>query len=223
MHNFCIVDLGGFYLDIVRDRLYTTPAGSHARRSAQTAMWHIAEAMVRWLAPILSFTAEEIWRQLPGAQGDSVFLAHWHALPEGAAHDIDWTAFLISLKRDVSRELEQLREARQIGAPLDARSRRVLVPAEFERFNALGAELRFLLITSEAACTRSRRRTRRRGAGHRDRTRGRVARGAGVEPRPSACAAGITAPMWAPIPRTRNSAAAASSNLAGPGEQRRFT
>ena len=76
-----MVDLGGFYLDILKDRLYTTPAASRARRSAQTAMWHIAESMVRWLAPILSFTAEEIWRHLPGARADSVFLTTWHELP----------------------------------------------------------------------------------------------------------------------------------------------
>ena len=149
IHNFCIVDLSAIYLDIVRDRLYTTPAGAHARRSAQTALYHIAHAMVRWLAPVLSFTAEEIWRQLPGAQGDSVFLTQWQTLPEGAAHDIDWPS-LLNLKRDVSRELEKLREAQQIGAPLDAEVDVYCVPAEFERFNALGAELRFLLITSEA-------------------------------------------------------------------------
>jgi isoleucyl-tRNA synthetase len=149
IHNFCIVDLSAIYLDIVRDRLYTTPAGSPARRSAQSALYHIAQAMVRWLAPVLSFTAEEIWRQLPGTPGESVFLAQWHALPEGAAHDVDWPTFF-QLKRDVSRELEKLREAQQIGAPLDAEVDVYCVPAEFERFNALGAELRFLLITSEA-------------------------------------------------------------------------
>ena len=149
VHNFCIVDLSAIYLDIVRDRLYTTPAGSHARRSAQSALYHIAHAMVRWLAPVLSFTAEEIWRQLPGVGGESVFLTQWHALPEGAAHDIDWQVFL-QLKRDVSRELEKLREAQQIGAPLDAEVDVYCVPAEFERFNTLGAELRFMLITSEA-------------------------------------------------------------------------
>ena len=64
LQNFCAVDLGAFYLDVIKDRLYTTPQGATARRSAQTAMWHIAEAMARWLAPILSFTAEEIW-ELP--------------------------------------------------------------------------------------------------------------------------------------------------------------
>ena len=149
VHNFCIVDLSAIYLDVVRDRLYTTPAGSHARRSAQTALYHIAHAMVRWLSPVLSFTAEEIWRHLPGVTEESVFLAQWHALPEGAAHDIDWSAFL-QLKRDVSRELEKLREAQQIGAPLDAEVDIHCAPAEFDRFNALGAELRFFLITSEA-------------------------------------------------------------------------
>jgi isoleucyl-tRNA synthetase len=149
VHNFCIVDLSAIYLDVVRDRLYTTPAGSFARRSAQSALYHIAQAMVRWLAPVLSFTAEEIWAQLPGARDESVFLAQWYNLPEGAAHDIDWAAF-IQLKRDVSRELEKLREAQQIGAPLDAEVDIYCVPAEFDRFSALGAELRFLLITSEA-------------------------------------------------------------------------
>ena len=78
-----------------------------------------------------------------------MFLAQWHALPEGAAHDIDWSAFL-QLKRDVSRELEKLREAQQIGAPLDAEVDLYCAPAEFDRFNALGEELRFFLITSAA-------------------------------------------------------------------------
>ncbi len=66
IHNFCVVELGGFYLDIIKDRLYTTGAASAPRRSAQTAMYHVAHAMVRWLAPILSFTAEEVWGFLPG-------------------------------------------------------------------------------------------------------------------------------------------------------------
>jgi isoleucyl-tRNA synthetase len=140
VHNFCIVDLSAIYLDIVRDRLYTTPAAGAARRSAQSALYHIAQAMVRWLAPIVSFTAEEIWRQLPGTDTGSVFLSQWYALPEGAAHDVDWAAFF----------LLKLREAQQIGAPLDAEVDVYCVPAEYDRFGALGAELRFLLITSEA-------------------------------------------------------------------------
>jgi isoleucyl-tRNA synthetase len=149
VHNFCIVDLSSFYLDVVRDRLYTTPADSLARRSAQTALHHIAESMVRWLAPILTFTAEEIWRQLPGQRGESVFLSTWHEMPESATHGIDWSA-LIDLRGDVLRELEKLREAGAIGAPLDAEADIYCVPAEYERFNALEDELRFFLITSAA-------------------------------------------------------------------------
>ncbi|MDX5297904.1 MAG: class I tRNA ligase family protein, partial [Gammaproteobacteria bacterium] len=78
VHGFCSLDLGSFYLDIIKDRQYTTKPDSLARRSCQTALWHIAEAMVRWMAPILSFTAEEIWQYLPGERGDSVFLEEWY-------------------------------------------------------------------------------------------------------------------------------------------------
>jgi isoleucyl-tRNA synthetase len=149
VHNFCVVDLGGFYLDILKDRLYTTPAASRARRSAQTAMFHIAEAMVRWLAPILSFTAEEIWRYLPGERSESVFLATWHPLPAVQPEAIDWSA-LIELRSTVQRELEKLRDAGTIGAPLDAEVDVYCLPGEFARYAVLGNELRFLLITSAA-------------------------------------------------------------------------
>jgi len=149
VHNFCVVDLGGFYLDILKDRLYTTPAASRARRSAQSAMWHIAESMVRWLAPILSFTAEELWRHLSGARAASVFLSTWHELPALPADAIDWSA-LIALRADVARELERLRIAGEIGAPLDAELDVWCDAAQYPRLSALGAELRFLMITSEA-------------------------------------------------------------------------
>jgi isoleucyl-tRNA synthetase len=149
VHNFCVVDLGGFYLDILKDRLYTTPAGGHARRSAQTAMWHIAESMVRWLAPILSFTAEELWRHLRGSRAESVFLTVWHSLPELPADAIDWTA-LIALRGDVARELERLRIAGEIGGPLDAELDVWCSAAQYPRLAALGPELRFMMITSEA-------------------------------------------------------------------------
>ena len=82
VHNFCATDLGGFYLDVIKDRQYTTQADSVARRSTQTAMYLIAEALVRWLAPILSFTAEEIWKNLPGDREESVFLETWFELPD---------------------------------------------------------------------------------------------------------------------------------------------
>jgi isoleucyl-tRNA synthetase len=151
LHNFCVVDLGAFYIDVTRDRLYTTPVKSRARRSAQTALWHVAEAMVRWFAPILSFTAEEIWQAMPGLRGESVFLEGWWSLPAPAVGiaEPDWPA-LMGLKADVGRELERLRTEGAIGAPLDA-SVEVWCEGEArERLGALGPELRFALITSEA-------------------------------------------------------------------------
>jgi len=149
VHNFCVVDLGGFYLDVLKDRLYTTPAKSAARRSAQTAMFHVAEAMVRWLAPILSFTADEIWTHLPGAHSESVFLETWHKIPTPPSAVLDWNA-LIALRSDVARELEGLRETGAIGAPLDAEVDVYCTAAFAARFARLGEELRFLLIVSAA-------------------------------------------------------------------------
>jgi isoleucyl-tRNA synthetase len=154
VHNFCSVDLGGFYLDVLKDRMYTTPAAGRARRSAQTVMHHIAECMVRWLAPVLSFTAEEIWEFLPGERSESVFLETWHQVPETSAADVEWPA-LLQLRSDVTRELERLRDAGAIGAPLDAEVDVYCVPDEYERFNALGDELRFFLIASHARVHRA--------------------------------------------------------------------
>jgi isoleucyl-tRNA synthetase len=151
VHNFCVVQMGGFYLDIIKDRLYTTGAASAPRRSAQTAVLHVAEAMVRWIAPILSFTAQEAWGFMPGPRADFVFLETWHRLPAGAEQpaDIDWPA-LIALKAEVARELERLRAAGAIGAPLEA-AVEVFAPREaMPQLDALRDELRFLLITSQA-------------------------------------------------------------------------
>jgi isoleucyl-tRNA synthetase len=146
-----VVELGGFYLDIIKDRLYTTGASSAPRRSAQTALYHIAQAMVRWLAPILSFTAEEVWGFLPGVRNESVFLNTWHQFPAGAERvpNIDWPA-LIALKADVARDLERLRAAGAIGSSLEAEVVIYAPAAQMARFEALRDELRFLLITSYA-------------------------------------------------------------------------
>jgi isoleucyl-tRNA synthetase len=151
VHNFCVVELGGFYLDIIKDRLYTTGTNSAPRRSAQTAVHHIAQAMVRWLAPILSFTAEEAWGHLPDSPNESVFLNTWHHFPAGAerAPAYDWTA-LIALKADVARELERLRGAGALGSSLEADVTVFVPPALAPRFATMHDELRFLLITSEA-------------------------------------------------------------------------
>ena len=152
LHNFCAVELGGFYLDIIKDRLYTMPATSLARRSAQTAMYHLLQVLVRWLAPVLSFTAEEIWQQSPGAEG-SLFLQTWYELPdltgESQLSDQDWQR-LIELRSWISRELEVVRNQGDIGAALEARVELWLSPSDYQLMEKLQGELRFLLITSDA-------------------------------------------------------------------------
>ena len=152
VHNFCVVDLGGCYLDVTKDRLYTMGLSNLARRSAQTAMWHVAEAMVRWLAPVLSFTCEEVWSHLPGARAASVMHATWHGIPAPSPTAIDWPA-LLALRAEVLRELERLREAGQIGATLQAEVELLCTPEAAAIAGALGDELRFLLITSAARVT----------------------------------------------------------------------
>jgi isoleucyl-tRNA synthetase len=151
IHNFCVVELGGFYLDIIKDRLYTTGAQRAPRRSAQTALNHLAQAMVRWLAPILSFTAEEAWTHLPGIPNESVFFNAWHQFPAGAERHaaINWLA-LIALKADVARELERLRTLGSLGSSLEADVTVFVPDALAAQFAAMRDELRFLLITGDA-------------------------------------------------------------------------
>ena len=151
LHQFCVVTLGGLFLDIVKDRIYTLPADSVARRAAQTCLWHIAEALCRWLAPILSFTAEELWGFLPRPRGESVFLEEWYrGFPTPApACELDWPA-LIRAREEVNRELERLRESEAIGASLDAEVTLCCDGDLRGLLETVGAELRFFLITSEA-------------------------------------------------------------------------
>nr|VFK16643.1 MAG: Isoleucyl-tRNA synthetase [Candidatus Kentron sp. LPFa]VFK32342.1 MAG: Isoleucyl-tRNA synthetase [Candidatus Kentron sp. LPFa] len=153
LHNFCAVELGAFYLDIIKDRQYTTRTDSLARRSAQTAMYHIAEALVRWLAPILSFTAEEIWRHLSGEREESVFLSEWYTdlapLPEEGMDERFW-ARIIAVRDAVNRELERLRAAGVIGSALDAEVDLYCDGALLASLRELEDELRFVLITSQA-------------------------------------------------------------------------
>ncbi|HRY16098.1 MAG TPA: class I tRNA ligase family protein, partial [Candidatus Competibacteraceae bacterium] len=154
IHNFCSVDMGSLYLDIIKDRQYTTGRDSIARRSAQTAMHHILEAMTRWLAPILSFTAEEIWRNLPGEHGPSVFLTTWYAglfaVDDGEALNAAYWECLIDVREAVSKKLEQARVAGDIGSSLDAEVD-VYCDGELAAdLGRLGNELRFFFITSYA-------------------------------------------------------------------------
>ncbi len=150
LHQFCVVDMGGFYLDILKDRMYTMPARSRGRRSAQTAMLHILQGLVRWLAPILSFTAEEIWRYMPGKRGESVFLETWYSLPDlpDGAVDRGFWSEVITVRQAVARELEKLRVAGDIGSGLDAEVDIYGDDAWLKRLRRLGDELRFVFITS---------------------------------------------------------------------------
>ncbi len=155
IHNFCSVDLGGFYLDVIKDRQYTTQADSIARRSAQTALHHIAEAMCRWLAPILSFTAEEIWQQLPGEHSASVLLEQWYdglfELGSDSTMNMAFWQSILETRSAVSKQLENLRNEKLVGSSLDAEVT-VFCDGELNRnLNALEDELRFVLITSEAS------------------------------------------------------------------------
>jgi len=153
VHNFCNVDMGSFYLDVIKDRQYTTQENSLSRRSCQTAMYHISEALVRWFAPILSFTAEEIWNNMPGERSESVFLTQWYVLPETVADETMNLSFwqqVLEVRDAVSKELEQLRVAGGIGSSLAADVNLYCGTEIFQRLTSLEDELRFVLITSSA-------------------------------------------------------------------------
>lgn len=149
--NFCTGELGSFYLDVIKDRQYTAKSDSHARRSCQTALYHIAEAMTRWMAPILSFTAQEIWEALPGERDNFVFTSVWYdglkASSQGKFSNDDWLTIL-NVRDEVNRVLEAARKEDVIGATLQAN---VSIYASEElsaKLAALGDELRFVLLTS---------------------------------------------------------------------------
>ena len=154
VHNFCNVDMGSFYLDVIKDRQYTTQENSVARRSAQTAMYHIVNALVKWIAPILSFTAEEIWRHIPGDKAEqSVLLTSWSELPEvqdsDAMNDAFWSQVL-EVRDAVSKQLEQLRIAGGVGSSLAAEVDLYCGTEIYHKLGLLEDELRFALITSYA-------------------------------------------------------------------------
>ncbi|MDH3354832.1 MAG: isoleucine--tRNA ligase, partial [Chromatiales bacterium] len=157
--NFCSVDMGSFYLDVIKDRQYTTQENSLARRSAQTAIYHIIQSMSRWLAPLVSFTAEEIYGHIPGEKSESIFLDQWYdnsemkELSELASNNDMNMAFwdeVMELRTLINRELEQLRKDKTIGANLQAEVTLYSSDSIAERLLKLGDELRFVMITSQA-------------------------------------------------------------------------
>ena len=151
--NFCTVELGSFYLDVIKDRQYTAHSDGLARRSCQTALYHIAQAMVRWMAPVMSFTAQEIWQELPGQQQEFVFTDVWYTgfsgVTGGKFDDAFWQQ-LLQVRDEVNKVLEAARREDKIGASLQAEVTLYASEALAADLAKLGDELRFVLITSTA-------------------------------------------------------------------------
>ena len=153
LHNFCVRDMGGFYLDIIKDRIYTCAEDSLPRRSAQTALYHIAEAFSRWIAPILSFTGQEIWDHLPGEREKYVFTSSWYPLQSMAEEEPitqqDW-ANILQAKEAINKVIEDERNQGGIKGSLEADIKIFADTELFASLSKLGQELRFVTITSKA-------------------------------------------------------------------------
>lgn len=151
--QFCSIEMGSFYLDIIKDRQYTAKADGLARRSCQTALYHIMEALVRWMAPIMSFTAQELWEVLPGEREEFVFTGQWYkGLPQVPANDFDhdyWQQ-IMKVKNEVNSALEKARNAKLLGGSLEANVSLYCSEAIALQLAKLQDELRFVLITSKA-------------------------------------------------------------------------
>lgn len=152
--QFCSIEMGSFYLDIIKDRQYTAKGDSLARRSCQTALYHIAEALVRWMAPVMSFTADEIWQYLPGERDAFVFTGEWYqglfGLADGESMNDEYWDSLLKVRGEVNKVLEQARADKLIGGSLEASVTLYAEPELENRLNALQDELRFVLLTSGA-------------------------------------------------------------------------
>ncbi|HEM7878698.1 isoleucine--tRNA ligase [Burkholderia contaminans] len=151
LQTYCSEDLGGFYLDVLKDRLYTSAADSRARRSAQTALYHLTHGLLRVLAPFLSFTAEEAWKVFQPAS-DTIFTETYYAYPEvdGSAALIEKWALLRDVRGNVTKALEEARTANRIGSSLQAEVAVHASGARYDALTSLGEDLKFVLITSAA-------------------------------------------------------------------------
>ncbi|RCW75965.1 isoleucine--tRNA ligase [Pseudorhodoferax soli] len=145
---YCSEDLGAFYLDVLKDRLYTTAAGSLARRSAQTALWQITQAMLRWMAPFLSFTAEEAWKLV--GTSDSIFMETYSALPPPDEALLAKWSRIRNVRDAVNKEIEAVRTTGAVGSSLQANVVLSAAADDHAVLAALGEDLRFVLITSKA-------------------------------------------------------------------------
>ncbi len=153
VHNFCAFEMGAFYLDILKDRLYTTGRDSQPRRSAQTAMYHVLQALVRWIAPVLSFTAEEIHQQVPGERSASIFFETWYEglfeMDDAQAERLRWRR-VKQVRDEVSKSIEAVRRDGRAGSSLAVEVDLWLDGPLREALDSLGDELRFVVLTSEA-------------------------------------------------------------------------
>ncbi len=151
IQHFCTIDMGSFYLDVIKDRQYTTPTHSVARRSCQTAIYYILEMLVRWMAPILSFTAHEVWSEFSWVQEDSVFLTTWFKdLPK--LDDVSLAEFevLQAIRDEVNKAIEERRHQGLLGSALEAEVTLYVSGDLLEQLQKIEHELKFLLITSGA-------------------------------------------------------------------------
>jgi len=154
VHNFCAGDMGSFYLDVIKDRQYTAKEGCHAHRSCQTAMFHILEGLVRWVAPILSFTSDEIWQSMPGERDSTIFIEEWYSklqpLSDQSKVTIDTWQLLSNIRLAVNKLIETMRGEGQIGGSLEAEVTLYLSQEHSAKLADMVSELRFILITSKA-------------------------------------------------------------------------
>ncbi len=152
LHAFCSEDMGGFYLDILKDRLYTAGADSAARRSAQNALYHITQSLVRLIAPILSFTGEEVWTVLGGKQEVSVFEQQWYALPEHGLETAKIETWLdvLNVRELANKKIEEKRAQNLLGSSLQAELDIYTSGKTYESLKQLGDDLRLVFITSRA-------------------------------------------------------------------------
>ncbi|MDA0109607.1 isoleucine--tRNA ligase [Vibrio sp. La 4.2.2] len=152
--QFCSIEMGSFYLDVIKDRQYTAKLGGHAQRSCQTALYYIVEALVRWMAPIMSFTADEIWNEMPGQRDKFVFAGEWFdglfGLAEGEELSNEFWTEIQSVRNAVNKQLESARAEKIIGGALQAEVTLYADDTLTATINKLEDELRFVLLTSAA-------------------------------------------------------------------------
>ena len=158
MHHFCAMDMGSFYLDIIKDRQYTAKAGSLPHKSCQTALYHIMQAVVRWFMPVMSFTAQELWTKIPGNSQESLFWETWYdglfASDQNAAISEGCWQLIAKVKNEVNRKIEVMRKEGGIGSSLEAEVVLYVNDEIADCLEKLEDELRFVLITSQAKVIR---------------------------------------------------------------------